>query len=96
MAYQNLPPFTFNVLNQTKTLSAALCCYIVIGKPQSKHQVAALLFLLLSALVIERVVPITNKSNNNNTTKEESFDRSIYIVSGVIPGMTRVCGVIYL
>ena len=28
VAYQNLSPLTFNVLNQTKTLSAALCCFL--------------------------------------------------------------------
>jgi hypothetical protein len=58
MAYQNLPPVTFNVLNQTKTLSAALCCFLVMGRKQSQLQVVSLLLLLLSALVIEKVVPI--------------------------------------
>lgn len=32
MAYQNLESLTFNVLNQTKILSAALSCYFVLGK----------------------------------------------------------------
>jgi UDP-sugar transporter A1/2/3 len=85
MAYQNLPPFTFNVLNQTKTLSAALCCYFVIGKPQSKFQVVALLLLLLSALVIERVIPITNKPDTRHYSKEQLFDRKTYLLSGVVP-----------
>lgn len=90
MAYQNLPPFSFNVLNQTKTLSAALCCYFVIGKPQSKYQVVSLLLLLLSALVIERVIPITTKPNNNSITttaqvEQPLFDRKMHIMSGVIP-----------
>jgi UDP-sugar transporter A1/2/3 len=56
-AYQNLDSLTFNVLNQTKTLSAALCCYIVMGQKQSIIQVFSLLLLLLSALVMERLVP---------------------------------------
>lgn len=58
MAYQNLHPVTFNVLNQTKTLSAALCCYLIIGRKQSKAQVFSLFLLLLSALVIERIVTL--------------------------------------
>jgi UDP-sugar transporter A1/2/3 len=57
-AYQNLDALTFNVLNQTKTLSAALCCYLVMGRKQSLMQVFSLLLLLLSALVMEKMVPI--------------------------------------
>lgn len=86
IAYQNLPPFTFNVLNQTKTLSAALCCYFVIGKPQSKFQVVSLLLLLLSALVIEEVIPMTTKQDISNAdSKEPFFDRRRHLISGVIP-----------
>jgi UDP-sugar transporter A1/2/3 len=58
LAYQNLDALTFNVLNQTKTLSAALCCYLVMGRRQSRLQVVALFLLLLSALVMERMVTL--------------------------------------
>jgi len=58
LAYQNLQPLTFNVLNQTKTLSAALCCYFVMGRKQSKKQVGSLFLLLGSALVMEKIVPL--------------------------------------
>ena len=57
-AYQNLDALTFNVLNQTKTLSAALCCYIIMGKRQSGMQVIALCILMASALVMEKLVRI--------------------------------------
>jgi solute carrier family 35 (UDP-sugar transporter), member A1/2/3 len=57
-AYQNLDALTYNVINQTKTLSAALCCYFVMGTRQSKAQIVALFLLLLSALVMEGVVDI--------------------------------------
>lgn len=56
MAYQNLEALTFNVLNQTKILSAALSCYFVMGKRQSKMQVVSLLLLTLSTLVIEKIL----------------------------------------
>ena len=59
MAYQNLPPVTYNVLNQTKTLSAALCCYLIMRKKQSPIQLCSLGLLLLSALVVEKVVPLS-------------------------------------
>jgi UDP-sugar transporter A1/2/3 len=60
LAYQNLEALTFNVLNQTKTLSAALCCYLVMGRKQSKVQSFSLIMLLFSALVIEEVVSFGN------------------------------------
>lgn len=56
LAYQNLDALTFNVLNQTKTLSAALCCYVIMGKPQSGIQILALLLLLVAALVMEGIL----------------------------------------
>lgn len=56
MAYQNLEALTFNVLNQTKILSAALFCFLVMGKQQSRMQVASLVLLTLSTLVIEKIV----------------------------------------
>lgn len=59
LAYQNLDPVAFNVLNQTKTLSAALCCYLVLGARQSRMQIAALGMLLSAALVLERIVPVS-------------------------------------
>jgi UDP-sugar transporter A1/2/3 len=58
LAYQNLDALTYNVLNQTKTLSAALCCYLVMGRTQSAAQVLALLLLLGSALVMEGILPV--------------------------------------
>jgi len=58
LAYQNLDALTFNVLNQTKTLSAALCCYLVMGRPQSPLQILSLFLLLLSALVMEGIVKV--------------------------------------
>ena len=82
MAYQNLPPVTFNVLNQTKTLSAALCCYLVMSRPQSKLQIVSLMLLLLSALVIEKVVPLGKVAQDTTTTQE---DRRTHIVTGVVP-----------
>lgn len=69
IAYQNLPPLTFNVLNQTKTLSAALCCYILMGKIQSKMQIASLFLLFLSACVIEKLIPLKNKTMQDNKSQ---------------------------
>jgi solute carrier family 35 (UDP-sugar transporter), member A1/2/3 len=55
-AYQNLDALTFNVLNQTKTLSAAICLYFVMGQKQSILQSISLLLLLVAALIMEGVL----------------------------------------
>lgn len=57
-AYQHLDAMTYNVLNQTKTLSAALCCYMIMKKQQSFIQILSLLLLLLSALTIEGILKL--------------------------------------
>jgi solute carrier family 35 (UDP-sugar transporter), member A1/2/3 len=70
-AYQNLDSLTYNVLNQTKTLSAALCCYFVMGWKQSGLQICSLFLLLLAALIMEKMVPLdallalTSSTTNN-------------------------------
>ena len=51
-AYQLLDATTFNLMNQTKTLSAALFCYFILGKPQSIMQVLALVLLLSAAVIL--------------------------------------------
>ncbi|CAN0461955.1 unnamed protein product, partial [Laminaria digitata] len=52
VAYVNLDSLTFNLLNQTKTLFAALCLYLVMGKKQSPQQLVALSLLLVAALIL--------------------------------------------
>jgi solute carrier family 35 (UDP-sugar transporter), member A1/2/3 len=92
-AYQHLDALTFNVLNQTKTLSAAFCCYVVMGRTQSPLQIAALLLLLLSALIMEGVVPIPGASSPSkyyyataasSTTTTTPWDTQ-HVTHGVIP-----------
>ena len=86
MAYQNLDGVTFNVLNQTKTLSAALCCYLLMGRKQSRIQILSLLALFASALVIERIIPLNFLSERGSSTSGSSveFTRRHYTY-GVIP-----------
>lgn len=93
-AYQHLDALTFNVLNQTKTLSAALCCYVVMGRQQSLIQVLALLLLLASALVMEGVVPLPalmgpdtqnqRELSEEDPAKELAWDTQ-HVTHGVVP-----------
>lgn len=53
VSYQHLDAVTFNGLTQTKTLSAALCCYLIMGQRQSPLQMVALGILFASALVFQ-------------------------------------------
>ena len=52
-AYQNLDAVTFNGLAQTKTLSAALCCFLLLGQRQSPVQLLSLMLLATSALIFQ-------------------------------------------
>jgi UDP-sugar transporter A1/2/3 len=93
IAYQALPPVTFNILNQTKTLSAALCCYLILGRRQSGIQIMSLFLLLLSALVIENIIPLpwtkaeateTVETNTSTETEKEDSKKGRF-AAGVVP-----------
>lgn len=91
-AYQHLSPITYNVLNQTKTLSAAICCFLLLGQPQSKAQIGALALLFLSVLVMESNIPWIGTTGNDEAVaiKDEKtaagqLQRREYFVLGVVP-----------
>jgi UDP-sugar transporter A1/2/3 len=63
-AQQHLDSVTFNGLSQTKTLSAALFCYLLMNKPQSPIQMLALGGLLVSALLFQGVNPFQRKAKD--------------------------------
>uniref|UniRef100_A0A7S1UAC1 Sugar phosphate transporter domain-containing protein n=1 Tax=Phaeomonas parva TaxID=124430 RepID=A0A7S1UAC1_9STRA len=50
--YQYLDALTFNLLNQCKTIFAAVCLFLVLGKRQSFLQVVALLMLVTAAIIL--------------------------------------------
>mmetsp|Transcript_3070 Transcript_3070/g.5031 ORF Transcript_3070/g.5031 Transcript_3070/m.5031 type:complete len:409 (+) Transcript_3070:96-1322(+) len=95
IAYQNLTPVTYNVLNQTKTLSAALFCFLFMGRLQSRLQIVALFVLSMAALVLEKVLPLpwAGKSSSSkatvlaSTTEESSSEGNdrMHLMSGVLP-----------
>jgi len=84
MAYQNLDALTFNVLNQTKTLSAALCCYLVMGRKQSPPQIFALLLLLLSAIIMEGIISLDSLLGRQAVVSMELLDAH-HFTNGVLP-----------
>ena len=68
VSYQHLDPVTFNGLTQTKTLSAAFCCWLIMKKIQSPLQMVALSILFCSALVFQgyiRLETFWNKAYRN-------------------------------
>lgn len=89
IAYENLDGVTYNVLNQTKTLSAAVFCYLIMQKKQSPAQMAALLLLVISALVMEGVftanlfLPSYWMSSDGNVDNDRSL--SLRFSHGVVP-----------
>jgi len=76
ISHQNLDPVTFNGLTQTKTLSAALCCWLLIGTRQSPVQIVALGILFASALVFQGYVRIGTLLRRNGVNSEPSSSSS--------------------
>lgn len=75
LAYQHLDSVVFNLLNQTKILFAAVCCYIVIGKRQSAMQILALCILVTAGFIVN----LRQTSNHEDSMSQYSFQL------GVIP-----------
>ena len=86
---------TFNGLNQTKTLSAALWCFLLMGKRQSVVQMVALTILLFSALLFQgslslsglfqKKVEKSEKVVVNGGAKVEETRKHTSIRKGIIP-----------
>ncbi|GMI14062.1 hypothetical protein TrLO_g2123 [Triparma laevis f. longispina] len=85
LSYSSLPSITFSVLNQTKTLSAAFFCYLILGRRQSGIQCGALVILIVSAVMIEGsidIIGLFNGTSSFDLSDNFSGDRFIY---GVLP-----------
>ncbi|GFH53027.1 hypothetical protein CTEN210_09503 [Chaetoceros tenuissimus] len=82
-SYQNLDSFTFNGLNQLKTLSAALFCYLVIGKTQSPLQICALAILSITPLAFEGRLNLRGRLNTSND--EEKINLKRRLIWGILP-----------
>jgi len=79
VSYQHLDSVTFNGLTQTKTLSAAFCCWLILKKPQSPLQIVALSILFCSALVFQgyiRVETLWKKKIRQNLGTEDIVVRT--------------------
>jgi UDP-sugar transporter A1/2/3 len=95
-SYQNLDAFTFNGLTQLKTLSAALCCYFVMGKTQSLMQIIALAILSVVPLVLEDKFNVKRILSFQRNTKDDGDIKSLRnrILLGIFPclGATLLSG----
>ena len=74
MANQVLPPVTFVVLNQMKTLSTAWCCFLLMGQQQSQVQVMALIMLVFSTLVVQKIVPLGSSGESTKRISSPAKD----------------------
>eukprot|EP00934_Nitzschia_sp_Nitz4_P002144 Nitzschia sp. Nitz4//scaffold58_size112336//72830//74091//NITZ4_004041-RA/size112336-snap-gene-0.157-mRNA-1//1//CDS//3329555013//2144//frame0 len=72
MANQTLPPLTFVVLNQTKTLATAAFCFLLVGQRQSWPQMLALVLLVTATLVVQHRQP--RCSSNDGIKKSDTID----------------------
>ncbi|OEU16391.1 hypothetical protein FRACYDRAFT_208223 [Fragilariopsis cylindrus CCMP1102] len=83
VSYQNLDSVTFNGLTQTKTLSAAFCCWIIMKKSQSPIQMVALGILFGSALVFQGYIRPGMLWQKNSEIK--TGDNDDWVWRGVVP-----------
>ncbi|GMI07206.1 hypothetical protein TrRE_jg5652 [Triparma retinervis] len=59
LAYENLTAVEFSVINQTKTVSAAVFCFVLMGRRQTAIQMSALLMLGVGAICIEGTIDVS-------------------------------------
>lgn len=68
--YLYLDSMTFNIINQTKTISAAFCLWLLLGYKQSAVQIFSL-FLLLAAAVVLNFDQIGHSATTNDSQEQE-------------------------
>lgn len=71
-------------------LSAALCCWLIIGRKQSRAQIFALFLLLISALVIEKIISLdaflgSNDGENAAASDSPTALEPRHFTHGVVP-----------
>jgi solute carrier family 35 (UDP-sugar transporter), member A1/2/3 len=71
-AYQSLDAITYNVLNQTKTLFAALWCFAILHQRQSAPQMVALVMLVAAAFIMESSQQAPREKQQQPASSEES------------------------
>ncbi|CAE7209576.1 ROCK1 [Symbiodinium natans] len=79
----HIDSLSFNLLNQTKTLSAALMCYLLLGKRQSRVQCFALVLLFVSALLLG-----TKGFSSKSSRDTAGADAGDAFFFGVLPVVT--------
>ena len=76
-AYQNLDSVTFNGLTQMKTLTAALCCFLVLGKMQSPTQIVALSILSFTPFVFQSKRRNSRKERRSSESSSNKFNLTV-------------------
>lgn len=93
VSHEHLDPVTFNGLTQTKTLSAALCCWVIMGKAQSPLQIVALGILFVSAMVFQGYISIggggssssVSQTSTTTTTMATKQQKEDWVWKGIVP-----------
>jgi solute carrier family 35 (UDP-sugar transporter), member A1/2/3 len=75
-SHQHLNAVTFNGLSQTKTVSAALFCYLLLGTRQSPIQMLAIGILFVSALIFQGLIFIRPHSSLEQSSSSSSSSSS--------------------
>jgi UDP-sugar transporter A1/2/3 len=89
-AYALLDSMTFNLLNQTKTLSAAFWLWAMMGKPQSGMQMVALMLLLGAAVILNMggSSPATSAAGAAISQADYNFGLAAVIGASMLSGLS--------
>jgi len=79
ISYQNLDGLTFNLINQSKLLFAAVFGYLILSQRQSKQQMVAL-FLLTCAAVL-----LVTGGSTTSAQPGKAVSPTVYFYLGMIP-----------
>ena len=91
--YIMLDSMTVNLLNQTKTLSAAFFLYLIMGNKQTAVQIFALILLLLAAVTLTSGVAIIDKLQSGKGFTEIWSDENSNSASATyLTGITFILG----
>jgi solute carrier family 35 (UDP-sugar transporter), member A1/2/3 len=83
-AYQNLDSIVFNVVNQSKILSSAFCCYLILGQKQSAMQVISLFVLMAAVLVMGTSSSVEEQSPTRPTDHDVTNSSPRNLISGLV------------
>ncbi|ETO12314.1 hypothetical protein RFI_25062 [Reticulomyxa filosa] len=97
VAYDHLDPLTFNLINQTKIISAAVFLYLLLKRKQTQRQLLSLVIVFFVAVMLSidteahkgqsKTSQQTNSSTGSTFKKNEEFGLSAVLAASLFSGL---------